>query len=75
MAAFLDGNEAFANFRRSDFPALKKNPYSGSEIKGDFIRRMPYPDSEIVVNIGSLNEANARQGPNDMDTRVWWDKK
>ncbi|QHV99864.1 SusD/RagB family nutrient-binding outer membrane lipoprotein [Spirosoma endbachense] len=75
VASFLDGNEAFANFRRSGFPALKKNPYPGSEVKGDFIRRMPYPDSEIVVNSGSLNEAITRQGPNTLDTRVWWDKK
>ena len=64
VASFLDGNEAWANFRRSGFPALKKNPYPGSEIKGDFIRRLPYPDSEIVVNSGKLNEAITRQGPN-----------
>ncbi|RIV22718.1 SusD/RagB family nutrient-binding outer membrane lipoprotein [Fibrisoma montanum] len=75
VASFLDGTEAFANFRRSGFPALKKNPYPGSEVKGDFIRRLPYPDSEIVVNSGSLNEAIGRQGPNTLDTRVWWDKK
>lgn len=75
VATFLDGNESFANFRRSGFPTLKKNPYPGSEVKGDFIRRLPYPDSEIVVNSGSLNEAIARQGPNTLDTRVWWDKK
>ena len=75
VAAFLDGCELFANFRRSGFPALKKNPYPGSEIKGDFIRRMPYPDSEIIVNLGNVNEANGRQGPNDLDTRVWWDKQ
>lgn len=75
VASFLDGTEAFANFRRSGYPALKKNPYPGSEVKGDFIRRMPYPDSEIVVNSGSLNEAITRQGPNTLDTRVWWDKK
>ncbi|UHG92875.1 SusD/RagB family nutrient-binding outer membrane lipoprotein [Spirosoma oryzicola] len=75
VASFLDGNEAFANFRRSGYPTLQKNPYPGSEVKGDFIRRMPYPDSEIVVNSGSLNEAIARQGPNTLDTRVWWDKK
>lgn len=74
VASFLDGTEAFANFRRSGFPALTKNPYPGSEVKGDFIRRMPYPDSEIVVNSGSLNEAIKRQGPNTLDTRVWWDK-
>jgi len=75
VAAFLDGSELFANFRRSGFPALKKNPYPGSEIKEDFIRRMPYPDSEIIVNLGNVNEANGRQGVNDLNTRVWWDKK
>lgn len=75
VAAFLDGCELFANFRRSGFPALKKNPYPGSEITGDFIRRMPYPDSEIIVNLGNVNEANQRQGPNDLNTRVWWDKQ
>lgn len=75
VAAFLDGSELFANFRRSGYPALKKNPYPGSEIKEDFIRRMPYPDSEIIVNLGNVNEANSRQGPNDLNTRVWWDKK
>ncbi|MPR33751.1 SusD/RagB family nutrient-binding outer membrane lipoprotein [Salmonirosea aquatica] len=74
VATFLDGNESWANFRRSGFPALQKNPYPGSEIKGDFIRRLPYPDSEIVVNSGNLNEAITRQGPNNLDTRVWWDK-
>ncbi len=74
VAAFLDGSELFANFRRSGYPALKKNPYPGSEITGDFIRRMPYPDSEIIVNLGNVNEANSRQGPNDLNTRVWWDK-
>ena len=75
VATFLDGNESFANFRRSGFPTLTKNPYPGSEVKGDFIRRLPYPDSEIVVNSGKLNEAITRQGPNTLDTRVWWDKK
>ncbi|GAB3548443.1 SusD/RagB family nutrient-binding outer membrane lipoprotein [Spirosoma fluminis] len=75
VASFLDGTEAWANFRRSGYPALKKNPYPGSEVKGDFIRRLPYPDSEIIVNSGKLNEAITRQGPNTLDTRVWWDKK
>ncbi|KAA6431573.1 SusD/RagB family nutrient-binding outer membrane lipoprotein [Dyadobacter flavalbus] len=75
VASFLDGNELFANFRRSGYPALKKNPYPGAEITEDFIRRMPYPDSEIIVNLQNVNDANARQGPNDLNTRVWWDKK
>jgi hypothetical protein len=76
VSAFLDGPELFANFRRSGFPALAKNPYPGSELQGeDFIRRIPYPDSEIVVNQANLNEAIARQGANTLSTRIWWDKK
>ncbi|AWV99307.1 SusD/RagB family nutrient-binding outer membrane lipoprotein [Arcticibacterium luteifluviistationis] len=76
VSTFIDGNESFANFRRSGFPALAKNPYPGSELKGeDFIRRLPYPDGEIVVNSANMNEAISRQGPNTLETRVWWDKK
>ncbi|RAJ92547.1 SusD-like starch-binding protein associating with outer membrane [Larkinella arboricola] len=75
VASFLNGPELFANFRRSGFPALAKNPYPASEITEDFIRRMPYPDSETVVNQQNVNEAIARQGPNTLSTRVWWDKK
>lgn len=74
LAAFLNGPEVFANFRRSGFPALKPNPYPGKEIKGDFIRRLSYPDLEISVNQAKLSEAVSRQGPDNLDTRVWWDK-
>lgn len=74
VASFLNGPELFANFRRSGYPTLSKNPYPASEIAGDFIRRMPYPDSETIVNQANVNEAISRQGPNNLDTRVWWDK-
>jgi hypothetical protein len=74
VASFLNGSEAWANFRRSDYPALLPNPYPGSEINEDFIRRMPYPDSEIITNQQNVNEAIARQGPDNLDTRIWWDK-
>src|SRR5690606_4261360 len=62
VASFLDGNELFANFRRSGYPELTPNPYPGSEITGDFIRRLVYPDSEYVVNGEHVAEAIARQG-------------
>jgi len=73
VASFLNGSEAWANFRRSEFPALQPNPYPGSEISGDFIRRMPYPDSEIITNQENVNEAISRQKPDNLDTRIWWD--
>lgn len=74
VASFMDGNETWANLRRSGYPALVKNPYPGSEITGSFIRRMPYPDSEGITNLANLNAAIAAQGKNDLNTPVWWDK-
>ncbi len=74
VSSFLNGSEAFANFRRSGYPALAPNPFPGKEIAGDFIRRLPYPDSEIVINQGNVNEAVKRQGPNNLESRMWWDK-
>ena len=73
VASFMNSAETFANFRRSDYPELTPNPYPGSEISTDFILRLTYPDLEAAVNAGSLNEAVNRQGPDALDTRVWWD--
>lgn len=73
VASFLNGPEAFANFRRSGFPALDPNPYPGSEIQGEFIRRLTYPDSEFAVNTGNIQAAVGRQGADNLDTRIWWD--
>ncbi|NJL76267.1 MAG: SusD/RagB family nutrient-binding outer membrane lipoprotein [Saprospiraceae bacterium] len=74
VASFLNGPEVFANFRRSGFPVLTPNPFPGKDIKGDFIRRLTYPDSEISVNSSNVQEAISRMGADDLDTRVWWDK-
>ena len=74
VASFLNGPELWANFRRSDLPALTPNPYPNSETPGDFIHRLPYPTSEYVVNQANVEEANSRQGSDVMLTRVWWDK-
>lgn len=72
IASFLAGPEAFANFRRSGYPDLAPNPYPGREIDG-FIRRLTYPTSEISVNPDNVGAAIARMGPDNLDTRVWWD--
>src|SRR5690606_33375317 len=75
VSSFLNGPESFSNFRRSGYPDLAPNPYPASETPGGFIRRMPYPDSEVIVNQANLAEAINRQGPNTLSTRVWWDKE
>lgn len=74
IASFLNGPEAFANFRRSGFPKLTPNPFPGKAIKGNFINRLTYPNSEISVNSTNVKEAITRMGADDLDTKVWWDK-
>ena len=74
IASFLNGPEAFANFRRSGFPKLTPNPFPGKGIKGNFINRLTYPNSEISVNKANVDQAVGRQGADDLDSRVWWDK-
>ncbi len=75
VASFLNGPEAFANFRRSGFPALAPNPYPGKGISSAFIRRLTYPDSERSVNSGNVLQAISRQGADNLETPVWWDKQ
>ncbi len=78
IASFLNGPEAFANFRRSGYPALLPNPYgqpNNPDVpNGTFIRRLTYPTTELSVNTANVNEAIAKQGPDKLSTRVWWDK-
>jgi len=72
IASFLNAPEAFANYRRTGFPALAPNPYPGKEVA--FISRLTYPNSEQSVNTTNFNAAIARQGPDKLDTKIWWDK-
>ncbi len=74
VSSFMNGPEAFANFRRSGFPALTPNPYPAQDITGDFINRITYPTDEIATNNTNLSAAVARMGPDNLDTKVWWDK-
>jgi hypothetical protein len=74
VASFLNGPEAWANFRRSGYPALAPNPFPNQDIPtGTFIRRFTYPSSEIAVNTDNVNTAISRMGADNLATRVWWD--
>ena len=78
ISSFLNGPEAFANFRRSGFPVLTPNPYgqpNNPDVpNGTFIRRLTYPTSELSVNTTNVNTAISNQGPDVLSTKVWWDK-
>jgi hypothetical protein len=71
IASFLNGQEAWANFRRSGYPELDVNPFAGRTV--DWVTRLPYPPSEYVVNNENVQAAVAGQGPDNLDTKVWWD--
>jgi SusD/RagB-like outer membrane lipoprotein len=78
IASFLNGPEAFANFRRTGYPALAPNPYgqpNNPDVpNGTFIRRIGYPTSELSVNTSNVNAAIAVMGPDKLSTSLWWDK-
>ena len=78
IASFLNGPEAWANFRRSGFPILPPNPYgqpNNPDVpNGTFMRRLTYPTSELSVNSANVQAAVAAQGADKLSTRVWWDK-
>jgi hypothetical protein len=71
IASFLNGQEAWANFRRSGYPVLQGNPFPGRDV--DWITRLTYPPTEILVNSTNVQAAIAEQGPDELDTKVWWD--
>lgn len=76
IASFLNGSEAWANFRRSGYPVLQPNPYPSSDpsVKGDFIHRLPYPVREQSVNSANYGVARDRIGGDNLASRIFWDK-
>lgn len=69
LAIFPNGNEGWAEFRRTDYPRLRNhlNNRDADIPKNDFIKRVSYPNDEIEYNASNLPK-NVNQG-----TRVWWD--
>jgi hypothetical protein len=72
-ATLLNEYEAFSNWRRTGFPTLVPTSDPGSDTGGPIPRRLIWPESESSTNADNFAEAIARQGPNNMITRVWWD--
>ena len=74
VATFLDEYEAFANWRRSGFPALTPVVYPGNVTSGTIPRRFTYPTSEASANSENYKAAVTGLANGDkMTSRVWWD--
>ncbi|HEU5291494.1 MAG TPA: SusD/RagB family nutrient-binding outer membrane lipoprotein [Cyclobacteriaceae bacterium] len=66
-----NGTEAFANFRRSGYPALSPNLFNNN-LNGGFARRMSFPDVEGSANPNFSSAVDAIGGDNLL-SRVFWD--
>jgi hypothetical protein len=73
VGVYPNSQEVFATYRRTGYPALVPNNYVGNATGGKIFRRMLYPLIEQNLNGENYNAAVARQGPDDLLTRIWWD--
>lgn len=73
IALFGEGLEAFAEWRRLDYPELKP------AVAGNFGKKMPvrfiYPSTEQTLNVKAYKQAVAQQGTDDLFTKLWFDVK
>jgi hypothetical protein len=70
---FFDEYEAWANYRRTGFPALVPVTYTGSQSPGAIPRRMYYSSVDKQVNTANYNAAAANMGGDKVISRMWWD--
>lgn len=80
IANFNNGNEAWADHRRTGYPRFMPATEAGNKSNGMVsstfgARRMRYPLAEYTNNGNNVNAAvaNLLKGPDRMSTRLWWD--
>jgi hypothetical protein len=73
LAFYPNGTQGWANWRRTNIPALTAAPGAGLPI----IRRVPYGPNDYNFNLVNVTEAATRYTvggqPDSQDGRVWWD--
>ncbi len=82
IANWTLGNEAWADYRRTNYPRLIPATAAGNKSGGIVdsnrgARRMPYPQDENISNKSNYQTAVSQylKGPDNMATRIWWDCK
>ncbi|WP_419801322.1 SusD/RagB family nutrient-binding outer membrane lipoprotein [Mucilaginibacter sp.] len=71
IALFGQGLEAFAEWRRLDYPQLQ--PAVAGALNGKIPVRFIYPGTEQALNGINYAAAVARQGPDALTTKLWFD--
>ena len=81
MSCISNNWEAYNVVRRTGYPVipvrtgLESPQLDVGLTNGALPRRIQYPVTEITLNVANCEAAIARQGPNLMTTKVWWDAK
>jgi hypothetical protein len=74
LAHYPDGNEGWAEWRRTGYPVLTPAPGAGKAIP----LRLPYGPTDELYNPTNYSDAAARYSAggvtNSQDAAVWWDK-
>ncbi|RAV28497.1 RagB/SusD family nutrient uptake outer membrane protein [Sinomicrobium soli] len=77
LAVYPNGAEAWAEFRRTGYPKLFPvviNNSGGTISTSEFIRRLPFPQSERQNNTAEYEKGVQLLGGTDNGgTRIWWD--
>lgn len=73
IALFGQGLEAFAEWRRLDYPQLA--PAVAGVLEGKIPVRFIYPGTEQSLNGQSYKSAITNQGPDLLTTKLWFDTK
>jgi len=69
--------ESWSHVRRTGYPVITertKDYLDRGVTKGIMPKRFLYPNDELSANGVNVKAAIERQGPNKIDTPVWWDK-
>jgi len=71
IALFFTGLEAWFDWRRTNYPEIEAGPSNQNNDRVPV--RFTYPLSEQSHNSANREAAVARQGADDINTKVWWD--
>lgn len=72
IALFAQTFEPWIEWKRTGFPVLTAS--AGNTNNNKIPVRMPYPITEQTLNGKNYQEAVSRQGADDLNTKVWWNK-
>lgn len=79
IAIYPLSNEAWSEFRRTGYPKLAPivdNRSGGIVPNGQFAKRLPFSSTEYQNNLANVRQAiTTLGGPDNQNTKLWWDKK